>query len=151
MPFRFASPIMIVEDSDEDYEALVWALRKVDSSYVTIRCADGDEALEYLFRRGNFAPPAAAPRPAIVLLDLNLTSMDGVEVLEQIKADPDLRMVPVVVWTNSASPEDVARSYRSGANSYMLKRLDLDAFVREVEALTRYWFDVVMLPENAAK
>ncbi len=143
--------MMIVEDSDEDYEALIWALRKVDPSYITLRCADGDEALEYLFRRGKFAPPAAAPRPAIVLLDLNLTSMDGVEVLQQIKADEDLRMVPVVVWTNSASPEDVARSYRGGANSYMLKRLDLDAFVREVEALTRYWFDVVMLPENATR
>lgn len=149
MPTRLGSPIMIVEDSDEDYEALIWALRKVNPTYVTIRCEDGDEALEYLFRRGQYAPPAPAPRPAIILLDLNLTSMDGVEVLQQIKADEDLRMVPVVVWTNSASPEDVARSYRSGANSYMLKRLDLDAFVREVEALTRYWFDVVMLPGNA--
>lgn len=149
MPRKFGSPIMIVEDSDEDYEALVWALRKANPAYATIRCADGDEALDYLFRRGEYAPPAPAPRPAIVLLDLNLTSVDGVEVLQQIKADEDLRLIPVVVWTNSASPEDVARSYRSGANSYMLKRLDLDAFVREVEALTRYWFEVVMLPANA--
>lgn len=149
MPRKFASPILIVEDSDEDYEALVWALRKVDPSYATMRCADGDDALDYLFRRGVYAPPAAAPRPAIVLLDLNLTSVDGAEVLQQSKADEDLRLIPVVVWTNSADPQDVARSYRSGANSYMLKRLDLDAFVREVEALTRYWFHVVMLPESA--
>jgi CheY-like chemotaxis protein len=148
MPTNFASPIMIVEDSDEDYEALIWALRKVDPTYTTRRCADGDEALEYLFRRGRYAPPTAAPRPAIVLLDLNLTSINGVEVLQQIKQDDNLRLIPVIVWTNSANPNDVARSYRSGANSYMLKRLDLDAFVREVEALTRYWFDVVMLPGN---
>lgn len=105
MPRKLTSPILIIEDSDEDYEALICALRKVDPGYATIRCEDGDEALDYLFSRGAYAPPAAAPDPAIVLLDLNLTSVDGTEVLQQIKADEDLRLIPVAVWTNSAVPE----------------------------------------------
>ena len=138
-------PILIVEDSDEDYAALLWAMRKLEIAREVVRCADGDEAIDYLRRRGTYAS-APAPRPGLVLLDLNLTAHDGCEVLAEIKGDDALRTIPVVVWTTSAHPRDVDRCYRSGANSYVLKPLDMDTFLHEVQALTRYWFDVVLLP-----
>lgn len=142
-------PILIVEDSDEDFAALEWALRKLEIAHRTVRCTDGDEALDYLYHRGAYADPAASPRPALVLLDLNLATADGCEVLEEIKADPALKPIPTVVWTTSADPGDVERCYRGGANSYLLKPVDMAAFLDEVQALTRYWFEVALLPGGA--
>ncbi|HET6232347.1 MAG TPA: response regulator [Longimicrobiaceae bacterium] len=142
---RTAGPILIVEDSDEDHAALAWAMRKLELHHETVRCRDGDEALRWLRRTGEHA---ARPEgnPGLVLLDLNLTATDGCEVLAEIKKDPGLRTIPVVVWTTSSNPVDVHRCYHSGANSYVLKPLDMDTFLHEVQALARYWFGVVMLP-----
>ena len=145
---RRDGPILIVEDSDEDYAALSWAMRKLGISHRTVRCADGDDTLDYLRGRGAHAGRSAAAPPPLILLDLNLTASDGCDVLAEIKRDERLRTIPVVVWTTSASAADVDRCYRSGANSYVLKPLDMDTFLREVEALTRYWFDVVTLPNE---
>ena len=136
---RPAGPILIVEDSDEDYRALLWAMKRLGMEHQVERCEDGDAALDRLRAEG-------ARRPALILLDLNLTAGDGCEVLAEIKADEALCTIPVVVWTTSANPHDVERCYRAGANSYVLKPLDMDTFLHEVQALTRYWFDVVMLP-----
>lgn len=139
-------PILIVEDSDEDYETLRWALRKLEIGRPTARCADGEDALDYLHRTGPYAPPAEAPRPSLILLDLNLAVADGCEVLEEIKNDPALKTIPTVVWTTSADPRDVERCYRGGANSYLLKPVDMQEFLDEVQALTRFWFEVAILP-----
>lgn len=146
---RLDGPILVVEDSDEDFEALSWAVRKLEITQPMIRCVDGEDALEYLFRRGRYADPGAAPRPALILLDLNLTVADGCEVLEQIKGDERLKTIPAVVWTTSNDPSDVNRCYRGGANSYLLKPVDMQTFLGELEALTRYWFDIVILPGDA--
>ncbi|HEV7519056.1 MAG TPA: response regulator, partial [Thermoanaerobaculia bacterium] len=114
-------PILLVEDSPEDYEATERAFRKSGLKNPIHRCTDGDEALDYLFRRGAYADPARSPRPGIVLLDLNLPGTDGREVLETVKADDSLKQIPVIVLTTSADERDVQACYLAGANSYIQK------------------------------
>lgn len=145
---RPAGPILIVEDSDEDYRALMWAMKKLGFTRDVVRCEDGEDALDWLRARGPHAQRDVADHPGLILLDLNLVSADGCEVLAEIKADSELRTIPVVVWTTSSNPSDVHRCYGAGANSYVLKPVDMDTFLIEVQALTRYWFDVVMLPSQ---
>jgi two-component system, response regulator len=140
--------ILLVEDSPEEYEATVRALKKAGLANPIVRCEDGDEALDYLFRRGRYADPAAAPRPGIVLLDLNLPGTDGREVLAAVKADDDLRSIPVVVLTTSTDERDIERCYQAGANSYVKKPVDLGGFMTAVQRLRDYWFEVVILPRG---
>jgi len=104
---------------------------------------DGIAALDFLYRR---PPHAQAPRPDVVLLDLNLPRMDGREVLSVIKNDPDLRIIPVVVLTTSQAEEDVLRAYRLNANCYVTKPVDLEQFIRIVQAIEDFWLTVVRLP-----
>jgi CheY-like chemotaxis protein len=113
------------------------------------RCSDGDEALDFLHRRGAYADPARSPRPGVILLDLNLPGTDGREVLAEIKADPSLKQIPVVVLTTSRDDRDVDACYRAGASSYIQKPVDLDGFIRAIERLNGYWFEVVILPKAA--
>jgi CheY-like chemotaxis protein len=141
-------PILLVEDSPEDFEATQRALRKSGLKNPLYRCADGDEALDYLFRRGAYTDPATSPCPGIILLDLNLPGTDGREVLAEIKADPQLKQIPVVVLTTSSDDRDVDACYRAGASSYIQKPVDLDGFMRAIERLNDYWFEVVILPKG---
>jgi len=141
-------PILLVEDSPEDFEATVRALRKSGLANPIHRCEDGDEALDYLFHRGAYADPAKAPRPGVILLDLNLPGTDGREVLAEVKRDEGLKTIPVVVLTTSSDERDIARCYQEGANSYINKPVDLDGFIRAVQRLTDYWFEVVILPKG---
>lgn len=104
---------------------------------------DGVTALDFLYRRPPFE---AAPRPDIILLDLNLPRMDGREVLAAIKADASLRVIPVVVLTTSQAEEDVLRAYRLNANCYVTKPVDLEQFIRIVQAIEDFWLTVVRLP-----
>jgi len=137
-------PILLVEDSPEDFETAERAFRRSGLKNPIIRCADGDEALELLFRRGRFAD---APRPGVVLLDLNLPGTDGREVLSEIKADPQLKHIPVIVLTTSSDDRDVQACYQAGASSYIQKPVDLEGFMRAIERLNDYWFEVVILPK----
>lgn len=141
-------PILLVEDSPEDFEATVRALKRAGLANPILRCEDGDDALDFLFRRGRHAGPGAAPRPGIVLLDLNLPGTDGRDVLAALKADPSLRSIPVVVLTTSTDERDVARCYQAGANSYMSKPVDLDGFMRAIQLMKDYWFEVVIVPKG---
>ena len=136
-------PILLVEDSPEDFEAAERAFRRSGLKNPILRCSDGDEALDFLFRRGRFAD---APRPGVVLLDLNLPGTDGREVLAEIKADPHLKQIPVIVLTTSSDDRDVRACYQAGASSYIQKPVDLDGFMRAIERLNDYWFEVVILP-----
>ena len=120
------------------------AFRRSGLKNPIIRCADGDEALDFLFRRGRFAD---APRPGVVLLDLNLPGTDGREVLSEIKAAPQLKHIPVIVLTTSSDDRDVHACYQAGASSYIQKPVDLDGFMRAIERLNDYWFEVVILPK----
>ena len=101
--------------------------------------ADGQAALDYLYRRNGFSDPAVSPRPGIILLDLRLPKVDGLEVLKTIKADPNLRRIPVVVLTTSAAEADVAKAYDSHANSYLVKPVEFDHFAELMDTLGYYW------------
>jgi two-component system response regulator len=138
-------PILLVEDSPEDCETTERAFRRSGLKNPIHHCADGDEALDYLLRRGKHAD---APRPGVVLLDLNLPGTDGREVLTEIKSHPDLKQIPVIVLTTSSDDRDVSACYKAGANSYVQKPVDLDGFMRAIERLNDYWFEVVILPKG---
>ncbi|HEY3568086.1 MAG TPA: response regulator [Thermoanaerobaculia bacterium] len=140
-----SQPILLVEDSPEDFETTERAFRKSGLKNPIFRCSDGDEALEFLFRRGRFAD---APRPGVILLDLNLPGTDGREVLAEIKADASLKQIPVIVLTTSSDDRDVQACYNAGASSYIQKPVDLDGFMRAIERLNDYWFEVVILPRS---
>ena len=142
-------PILLVEDSPEDFEATRRALHKSGLRNPIYRCSDGDEALDFLHRRGAFADPSTAPRPGIILLDLNLPGTDGREVLSDIKSDERLKQIPVIVLTTSNDDRDVEACYRSGANSYSQKPVDMDGFIKAIERLNDFWFEVVILPSNS--
>lgn len=137
-------PILLVEDSPEDFETTQRAFRRSGLKNPIFRCADGDEALDFLFRRGRHA---GAPQPGVILLDLNLPGTDGREVLTEIKADPELKQIPVIVLTTSSDDRDVAACYKAGANSYIQKPVDLEGFMQAIERLNDYWFEVVILPK----
>jgi CheY-like chemotaxis protein len=147
-------PLLVVEDSDEDYTALRWALRKVGVERPVHRCATGADLLAYLRHTGPYAPGAIGgdappPPPALILLDLNLGADDGREVLAELKADARLRRIPVVVWTTSAHPRDVEHCYEHGASGYATKPVDVAQLVEALRDVTRYWFARVVLPDLA--
>ena len=141
-------PILLVEDSPEDFEATVRAFNRAGLKNPIVRCEDGDSALDYLHRRGRWADPEASRRPGVVLLDLNLPGTDGREVLQEIKRHDHLRHIPVIVLTTSTDERDVEACYQAGANSYIQKPVDMDGFIRAIERLNGYWFEVVVLPRG---
>jgi CheY-like chemotaxis protein len=108
---------------------------------------DGEEGLDYLYRRGEYA---GAPRPDLILLDLNLPKYDGRQLLEKIKSDPDLARIPVVVLTTSSAEEDILKSYKLHANAYVTKPVDLDQFMKAVRQIDEFFVQVVRLPGNGA-
>ena len=135
--------ILLVEDNPGDYRLTQEALRE-GKVYNNLHWArDGEEAIEFLKRRG---PHAAAPRPDIILLDLNLPKKDGREVLGEIKQDPELRSIPVVILTTSKAEEDVLKSYHLHANCYVTKPVDLDRFIQVVKSIDDFWLTIVRLP-----
>jgi CheY-like chemotaxis protein len=107
---------------------------------------DGEELLDYLQRRGKYTLLSDAPRPGLILLDLNMPKKDGREALKEIRADPDLRKIPVVVLTTSKADTDIGRIYELGANSFISKPVSFDSLVEVMKILGRYWFEVVELP-----
>lgn len=138
--------ILMADDDADDRQLTSEALE--DARLINdIRFVEnGEELLEYLRRQGKYAPPAEAPRPGIILLDLNMPRKDGRTVLKEIKQDPDLRTIPVVVLTTSKSDEDVYRSYDLGVNSYIVKPVTFEALVDTLQTLEKYWFEIVELP-----
>ena len=138
--------ILMVEDSRVDFKTAQRAFAEAGLVNPLHHVRDGDEALDYLYRRAAFEEADAAPRPQLILLDLNLPGTDGREVLEVIKNDDHLRTIPVVVLTTSEDPRDVARCYEAGANSYIQKPVDIEGFFRAVARLQEYWFDLSILP-----
>ena len=107
---------------------------------------DGEELMDYLKRRGKYQDPATSPRPGLILLDLNMPKKDGREALEEIKADPALRRIRVVIMTTSKAEEDILRSYDLSAASYITKPVTFDALVEVVKTLGKYWLEIVELP-----
>lgn len=145
-------PIVILcADDDEDDRLLM--REALEASRLANRIefvVDGVELLDYLHRRGRYADPASSPRPGVILLDLNMPRMDGREALRALKADPELRRIPVVVLTTSRVETDVLASYDIGANSYIVKPVSFESLVEVVRTLGRYWFQIVALPGGAS-
>jgi CheY-like chemotaxis protein len=140
--------ILIVEDSDDDFIATTRAFKKANLLNPIQRCNTGDKALDYLYKRGEFSAPDSAPRPGMILLDLNLPGTDGREVLGIIKSDPHLRQIPVIVLTTSGAEQDIARCYDAGANTYVKKPVDLVGFIEAITRLKEYWLGVAVLPKE---
>ena len=138
--------ILLADDDEEDRMLACDALTESHLSNEVYCVGDGEDLMDYLHHRNKYAPPAEAPRPGVILLDLNLSKMDGREALREIKTDPDLREIPVVVLTTSKAEEDVLRSYDSGANSFISKTVTFDGLIEVVKGLGKYWFEIVELP-----
>ncbi len=137
--------ILLVEDSPGDVRLTREALAEGKIRTNLHVASDGEQALDFLYRRGAFAD---AVRPDLIMLDLNLPRVDGREVLADIKADEGLRRIPVVVLTTSAADEDVHRVYGLNANSYIVKPVDFDQFMRVVRSIEDFWLTVVRLPSE---
>lgn len=131
--------ILLVEDSSSDVELTLHALKqhKLANSIEVVR--DGEEALDFIFARGPFADRVVGNGPKVILLDLKLPLVDGLEVLRQVKADERTRLIPVVVLTSSREERDVVETYRLGVNSYITKPVDFDQFTETVHTLGMYW------------
>ncbi|WP_257455033.1 response regulator [Archangium lipolyticum] len=136
-------PLLLVEDSDPDAEALLRVARRMPLSAPVVRVQDGESALDYLYQRGAYAE---APRPVLVLLDLNLPGIGGKEVLSQLKADPELRSLPVIIFSNSNLKQDVDGAYAGGANSYLFKPDGSEEMKEAARALECFWFSAALLP-----
>jgi two-component system, chemotaxis family, response regulator Rcp1 len=135
--------ILLVEDNPGDVRLTREALKEAKFRNTVTVVGDGVEALAYLHRQGKYS---AATRPHMIMLDLNMPRMDGREVLEAIKKDPDLRRIPVVVLTSSEAESDIARAYELHANCYVTKPVDIDHFLQVVKSIEEFWVEIVKLP-----
>ena len=109
---------------------------------------DGEQLIDYLFRRGPYADPESSPRPGLILLDLNMPRKDGREALREIKEHPELRRIPIIIMTTSQAEEDIYRSYDLGANSFITKPVTFERLVDLMKVLGKYWIELVELPQN---
>jgi CheY-like chemotaxis protein len=141
--------VILVADDDPDDCLLIREAFKKGLLVNGLRfVGDGEELMDYLQRRGKYRDRSASPRPGIVLLDLNMPRKDGREALKEIKSDPDLKSIPVVILTTSKVEEDILRSYNLGANSYITKPVSFMGLVEAIKSLGRYWFEIVELPQE---
>jgi CheY-like chemotaxis protein len=130
--------ILLVEDNPNDVELTVTALNEAKLANTIVVVNDGEQALDYLFRRNQFAGRSPG-QPAVILLDLKMPKVDGHEVLRQIRADPELRLIPTVVLTSSKEEKDLYESYSKGANSYVVKPVDFEEFATAIGKLGVFW------------
>ncbi|BDV42041.1 two-component system response regulator [Geotalea uraniireducens] len=137
--------ILLVEDNPGDIRLTVEVLKDAKVCNCLSVATDGIEALQFLRREGKYGE---APRPDLILLDLNLPRRDGRELLADIKDDPELRSIPVVVLTTSHAEQDILKSYELHANCYITKPVDLDQFARVVQSIEEFWFSIVKLPKK---
>ena len=137
--------ILLVEDNEDDEELTTRALRQAKVANDIVVARDGREALDFLFAEGQHAGRDASQKPALILLDLKLPKLSGLEVLQQIRADERTRLIPTVVLTSSSEDEDMLRSYQHGANSYVRKPVESKSFANAVSQLGVYW---MLLNEN---
>ena len=139
--------ILLVEDNPSDAELALRALKKNNLANNVTRVYDGEEALDFIFARGMFQERKRENSPKVILLDLKLPKIDGLEVLRIIKADPVAKIIPVVVLTSSTEEKDMIESYRLGVNSYIVKPVDFDKFADSVREIGLYWLLLNELPD----
>ena len=147
-----AKPITILMADDDADDRVLTKEALEDARLINdLRFVEnGEELLEYLRRQGKYAPPADAPGPGLILLDLNMPRKDGRTVLKEMKEDPELRSIPVVVLTSSKADEDIYKSYDLGVNSYIVKPVTFEALVDILQTLEKYWFQIVEQPDGGS-
>ena len=143
--------ILLADDDEEDRMMTCDALVESRLSNETYCVTDGEALMDYLRHEGKYAMPAVAPRPGLILLDLNMPKKDGREALREIKADPALRQIPIIILTTSKADEDIVRSYDSGASSFISKPVTFQGLVEVMKGLGRYWFEIVDLPRHEGR
>jgi CheY-like chemotaxis protein len=142
--------VLVAEDDDDDRRLIMKAWAKSRAANGLRFVEDGQELTDYLNHTGDYSDAASSPRPAVILLDLNMPKKDGREALKEIKADPELRQIPIVILTTSEADEDICRSYDLGANSYITKPVTFGALVDVLQVLGKYWIEIVDLPPLTA-
>lgn len=148
---RIPITILLCDDDAEDRDLTRQALEEAHISNVIEVCDDGEQLLDYLYQRGAYAGETGkAPRPGLILLDLNMPNLDGREALKIIKADPSLCDIPIVVLTTSRADKDIITSYQLGVNSFISKPVTFTGLVEAMNVLGRYWLEIVELPPKPA-
>jgi CheY-like chemotaxis protein len=140
--------ILMADDDDDDYLLTRKALHESKLLNKLCRVKDGEELLDYLKCRGQYKDNTESSRPGVILLDLNMPKKDGREALKDIKSDPDLKDIPVVVFTTSKAEEDIYKSYQLGVNSFITKPVTFEGLLQVMKTLGKYWFEIVELPPN---
>jgi CheY-like chemotaxis protein len=140
----------MADDDDDDFVLTKKALKESKLLNTLVRVKDGEELLDYLKKEGDYVD-VETHRPGVILLDLNMPRKDGREALKEIKSNPDLHDIPVVVFTTSKAEEDIYRSYQLGVNSFITKPVTFDNLITVMQALGKYWFEIVELPTNGTR
>lgn len=138
--------ILLAEDDPDDRMLTTRALERNGLSLDVRTVSDGEELMDYLHQRGPYSEEGSAPKPALILLDLNMPRKDGREALAEIKADPALRRIPVVVLTTSEAEQDIRQSYELGVNAFVSKPVTFERLSESIELMGRFWLEVVKLP-----
>jgi two-component system, response regulator len=139
MDIKHLENILLVEDNEDHIEHTVDALQEGGLVNQIKVVRDGKSALDYVFRRNNFKDPVVSPRPGLILLDVKLPKISGFEILEIIKSDPDLKVIPIILLTTTGNPEDIEKGARLGANDYIVKPVEFETFMQKVKGLGKYW------------
>lgn len=146
MTTKVYEPLLVAEDSDEDFATLQRIMQRMTVRNPIYRCVDGDEVLDFLHQEGEYDNANLAPRPSVILLDLNLPGTDGRDVLQQLKQDNKLKEIPIVVFSTSSNPRDIQFCYQKGANGYLIKPMDNRELHKTVQAFVDYWLEVNATP-----
>lgn len=140
------SHMLLIEDNDDDFEAMLRSLKKNQVMNPITRCRSGRDALDYLHGEGAYVSQGAAPRPDLILLDLNMPGIDGRQVLAHLKANEKLRSIPVVILTTSADAKDIEQCYAIGASTYIQKPVSFEGLTEAIRTMRDYWFGMAILP-----
>jgi CheY-like chemotaxis protein len=145
---QLVAPLLVVEDSDEDFEILELLMQQMAVQNPIHRCTNGDTALDFVYQDLSVSQERAILRPSVILLDLNIPGTDGREVLEQLKQDRSYKEIPIVIFTTSSNPQDIEFCYENGANGYLIKPVDSEELERTVQAFVDYWLQVNVSPSQ---
>jgi len=149
MPIKGKSITILVAEDDEDDRLLMQEENRLANDLHFVE--DGEELMDYLLHRNKYSNPKSAPYPSLILLDLNMPRKDGREALKEIKVDPNLRKIPIVVLTTSKAEEDILRTYDLGVSSLIAKPVVFDSMVQIMKMIGTYWFEIVELPDRASR
>jgi two-component system response regulator len=148
MDYRQLENILLVEDNEDHIEHTIDALEEGGLVNKIIVIKDGKSALDYMYRQGEYSDPKESPRPCLILLDVKLPKMTGFEILEKLKTDSELKIIPIILLTTTGNKEDIERGARLGANDYIVKPVEFDNFMHKVKGLGKYWALISNLTDN---